>query len=445
MVRSWRLAFVATIAGVIGLLAPAAGADPPQDLCISRNGVVVVQTGTAQCFAVAGAGNVAIARGANSVAYVQGGIGNKAYANVESSCALVLTNTLTAPTPKDGVVCTLVIGPGDSGAPAADGAAGYNRNTATASGIGSAAVASMASSSKAVAKGAASLAVVGGGDDNEATAEGDNSCAAAGNPTDIGALLSVCTAAFDRPMEPTALGPLPLLSDHNEATAGGDGSVALAILGSHNEADAIGTPSAAVAGFGNHNDATASGDCSGASAGAPVFVGTGMCAPPAPTPKGSETPMSGSGPACAIGAPVYGNGNSATASGYSSFAAAALGCDNSATASGDHSLAVAAGGNDNKARATNDGSCASAGYMDAVDGPCNPCPVAPATTASCDAVAPRVPSPLDSDGNIATASGIDSIAVAGPGDRNRATATATSSIAIAGPGDRNRVTAATDS
>src|SRR6476620_5369105 len=38
------------------------------DLCISVNGTVRVQMGTAKCSSVAGAGNVAIARGANSSA-----------------------------------------------------------------------------------------------------------------------------------------------------------------------------------------------------------------------------------------------------------------------------------------------------------------------------------------------------------------------------------------
>jgi hypothetical protein len=50
-----------------------------------------------------------------------------------------------------------------------------------------------------------------------------------------------------------------------------------------------------------------------------------------------------------------------------------------------------------------------------------------------------------SDYNTAVASGVDSFAVAGLGDRNRATATAANSSAYAGEGDRNRARAGTAS
>ena len=62
---SRRAAVVLTGAGL--LVAMTAGpSSATTDLCISVNGTVRVQMGTATCSSVAGAGNVAIARGANS-------------------------------------------------------------------------------------------------------------------------------------------------------------------------------------------------------------------------------------------------------------------------------------------------------------------------------------------------------------------------------------------
>jgi len=64
---SRRAAVVLTGAGL--LVAMTAGpSSAATDLCISVNGTVRVQMGTAKCSSVAGAGNVAIARGANSSA-----------------------------------------------------------------------------------------------------------------------------------------------------------------------------------------------------------------------------------------------------------------------------------------------------------------------------------------------------------------------------------------
>jgi hypothetical protein len=61
-----------------------------QDLCVSINGTVRVQTGTATCSSVAGPGNVAIARGANSTAtagFSAGDQHNRAVASGNNSVA----------------------------------------------------------------------------------------------------------------------------------------------------------------------------------------------------------------------------------------------------------------------------------------------------------------------------------------------------------------------
>jgi len=596
--RRWRTAVAATIAtATLGLGAPAAMAAtadpvPPTDYCEARDGAVVLQQGTAQCWAEAGEGNVAIAKGANSAAYVGDGVNNKAYADGDGSCAIVFGPT-DAPVATD-VVCTVSGPPTELGV--ASGGSGYDNNVATAKGPGNLALVYLSRNGRAKAEGSPSIAIAGGGIGNKAHAEGFQSCAIAGDlDSALGSILSGITSTCVGGTKSPAIGggvstAVALQSDDNEAHAGGDGGFAIAAMGNGNSAHADGSPSVAVATYGNDNTADVTGDCSGAAAGSLGFadyllgtigfVGCGDAAPPAvasapatssspsdtcyvdealggddntakvtgdgslafagagcgnsATAKGSPSfaiagfgldnkatasnycsvamaglpvpyfggPFLGSctfaappavgSPAvqsdggsgsCVIDAyPFLGYGNTATASGATSIAMAAIGCNNRATASGPGSVAYAAeginnqatasgagsgafagdginnqavasgvdgvayaaGGNNNVARATKSGSCALAG--DPTSGPpCAPCgPVAGPSIAACSPTVTGSPglSP-GSDYNLAVASGVDSIAVAGIGDRNRATASAAGSSAFAGEGDRNRARAAT--
>jgi hypothetical protein len=119
------------LAGTTLLLAlTAVPASAAQDLCVSINGTVRVQKGTATCPSVAGSGNVAIARGANSTATAGSSAGdqhNRAIAGGDNSVAFAAVgsgNTATAS--GDGSVASAGVG---------------DRNSATATGTRSGATA----------------------------------------------------------------------------------------------------------------------------------------------------------------------------------------------------------------------------------------------------------------------------------------------------------------
>lgn len=138
--RSRRV--LVTLAGTGLLLALTAGpAVAGPDLCVSTMGSVRVEKGTATCSSVEGAGNVAIARGAQSRAAAGTTDGDE-------------HNRSTA----TGVNSVAVTGNGDG-------------NTATASGDGSGADAVNGDGNTATANGDRSFAQAGNGDGNTAIAD----------------------------------------------------------------------------------------------------------------------------------------------------------------------------------------------------------------------------------------------------------------------------------
>ena len=105
-------------------------ASAAQDLCVSTNGTVRVQMGTATCSSVAGRGNVAIARGTSSSAtagFSDGDQHNRARASGDNSLAFAgIGSGNTATATGDGSFASAALG---------------NGNTATASGTDSGATA----------------------------------------------------------------------------------------------------------------------------------------------------------------------------------------------------------------------------------------------------------------------------------------------------------------
>ena len=205
------------VAGTTLFLAlTAVPASAAQDLCVSIDGTVQVQKGTATCSSVAGSGNVAIARGANSTAtagFSAGDQYNRAVASGDNSDAFAgigSGNTATA------------FGD-DSFASAGVG----NGNTATSTGTHSGTTAE-GTNQTAIASGVDGSAVVRFGENSRATASGDDSFANANG------------------------------GDHNIATASGDNSSALAVTGNHNTAIASAQSSSATADLGDNNTAIAS-------------------------------------------------------------------------------------------------------------------------------------------------------------------------------------------
>jgi hypothetical protein len=207
---------VIALASATVLVAVTAGtASAGQDLCISTNGVVRVQKGTATCSSWPGAGNVAIARGAQSsaIAGVQAGdTHNRAVANGANSQAFSgqgSNNTSTA-------------SGDDSFAEAAVG----NGNTATANGSGTRATA-WGTNQKAIASAEDADAVVRNGVNSVAIASGYNSFANANG------------------------------GSGNIATASGANSSAIAVTGVHNRAFATADQSSASVESGDNNTAIA--------------------------------------------------------------------------------------------------------------------------------------------------------------------------------------------
>src|SRR3954468_19565317 len=90
LLRASRRGAVVVAGTTLFLALTALPASAAQDLCVSSNGTVRIQTGTAACSSVAGSGNVAIARGANSTATAGVSAGdqhNRAIAGGDNSVA----------------------------------------------------------------------------------------------------------------------------------------------------------------------------------------------------------------------------------------------------------------------------------------------------------------------------------------------------------------------
>ena len=175
------------VAGTTLLLAlTAVPASAAQDLCVSINGTVRVQKGTATCSSVAGPGNVAIARGANSTAtagFSAGDQHNRAVASGDNSVAFAgIGSGNTATASADDSFASAGVGNGNTatstGTHSGATAEGTNQ-TAIASGVNGSAVARFGENSRATASGDDSFANANGGDHNIATASGDNSSALA--------------------------------------------------------------------------------------------------------------------------------------------------------------------------------------------------------------------------------------------------------------------------
>jgi len=145
------LATTALIAGasVAFLTGPAAG-DSNANLCVSINGVAVVQSGSATCISTLSTGaepNVARATGEDSVAEAAVGSGNQATANGPGSIAVAAlgnNNTATA-----------------NGKDSRSGAGNGNNNASTANGRGSRAETGNGSSNTATANGHCAIVVAG--------------------------------------------------------------------------------------------------------------------------------------------------------------------------------------------------------------------------------------------------------------------------------------------
>ncbi|OBA96652.1 hypothetical protein A5662_17385 [Mycobacteriaceae bacterium 1482268.1] len=179
--------------------APEAKTKPVQNIAISKNGVLVRQSGTASAFTDPGEKSRAVARGDGATA--------------------------------DATDCTMcrAIATGDGSIATATGGAG---NVATVSGVNSTATATGGTGNTATVAGGKSTAVANNGDGNTATVAGDNSFAAAGD------------------------------GDNNTATVHGTGSGAFAFSGNDNTARVHGTDSGAFAYNGSTKTATVDGDSS---------------------------------------------------------------------------------------------------------------------------------------------------------------------------------------
>jgi len=397
----WRIVLTGVVVvGAAAVWSPAATAAPvgqqaprTANVCIAADGHIRRQSGTARCYAAPGTGNIAIARGDNSVAVVLGpGTGNRAEATGDGACAAagdVVDCSLPAPTPP--VV------------PARPPRAGSSGNTARASGFAQA-LAGRGNHNAAVATGLVADASAADGDRNVATATGESARARAGtgngNAATATATLSQATAQF---------------GDDNAAEATAITAWATAVTGNRNHARAAGIDACALAGH--------------------VAVDTSGCWHVIPPPVADAAPESVSGrddnDAVALGDRSYaaasgGRANHAVAHGDSSWALAGYGERNDATAAGVDSRAGALGGNDNRARANGERSCAFAG--DGLFGLCAP-------------TGPGAGPLTGFHRNNAQADGADSLAAALDGMDNRAQATRTGAVARAGDGDDNRAKA----
>jgi hypothetical protein len=215
LLRSTSRVVIALSSATLLVAVTAGTASAGQDICISTNGVVRVQKGTAVCSSVPGAGNVAIARGpqTSAIAGIQAGdTHNRSVANGTNSQAFSgggSYNTSTA-----------------SGENSFAETFNGNGNSATANGSGTRATA-WGTSQKAVASADDADAVVRDGANSVATASGYNSFANANG------------------------------GNGNVATASGINSSAVAVDGEHNTSIARALNSSATIEDGNYNTAIA--------------------------------------------------------------------------------------------------------------------------------------------------------------------------------------------
>ena len=158
LLRVSRRGAIALAATSLVLAVGAVPASAATDLCVSTNGTVRVQMGTATCSSVAGPGNVAIARGANSHAtagYSAGDRNNRATASRDNSEAFAgIGNGNTTTATGDGSGANSGVGDG---------------NTTTANGTDSGATA-QGTNQTAIASGDGRSALAVTGDNNTATA-----------------------------------------------------------------------------------------------------------------------------------------------------------------------------------------------------------------------------------------------------------------------------------
>jgi hypothetical protein len=215
LLRSTSRGAIALLSATLLVAVTAGTASAGQDICISTDGVVRVQKGTATCSSWPGAGNAAVARGAHSsaTAGVQAGdTHNRAVASGANSEAFS----------GQGSYNTSTASGSDSFAETAVG----NGNTATATGSGTRATA-WGTNQRAIASADDADAVVRNGVNSVATASGYDSFANANG------------------------------GSGNIATASGANSSAIAVGGEHNTALARALNSSATIEEGNNNTAIA--------------------------------------------------------------------------------------------------------------------------------------------------------------------------------------------
>jgi hypothetical protein len=185
---SVRVVLGAAAVALMGAMAPigAVSAKGP-DICVSVNGSVKVQKGTATCSSVAsdGAANVAKAKaaGANAVAgFVEGDSKNRATASGVDSIATARNgsrNTVTAS--GDGSTAGVSYGDGNTVTASGDGSSAElylsHENTVTASGDGSSAELYFTGLNTVTASGDSSTATLWFAARNTVTASGDGATA----------------------------------------------------------------------------------------------------------------------------------------------------------------------------------------------------------------------------------------------------------------------------